>query len=220
MEEPSALLRHRILVGPKVGQAGHRKGEGLRNVLSAGGLHGEVNGTRMMAVVGADKGFHLGVDLIAGKHGCIRGGRVAFPREPVLSVKAVLPSHRFSTLHHPTCGLADFSIEGIHAKRRLGANALNEPRTRREPAGMFVKHQTAGLLEGSDLQTEFPLGCPNTVDGPEAAAQFVKNVGVGQPADDVHDRVASRLQFKCKMPLIGQQHAQFLLVVGATLRFV
>ena len=193
MEEPSALLRHRILVGPKVGQAGYGKGESLSNILCAGGLHGEVNRTRMMAVVRSDKGFHLSVDLIAGKHGCIRSGRVAFPRKPVLSVKAVLPSHWFSTLHHPTCGLADFSIEGIHAKRRLGANALNEPRTGRQPPGVIVKHQTTVLFEGSNLQPELPLGCPNTVDGPETAVQFMENLSVGQSADDVHDRVSSRL---------------------------
>ena len=141
MKEPTALFRHRVFVGPKVGQARHGKGQGLSNIFTTGGLHGEVNAPRMMAVVGADKGFHLSVDLIAGKHGCIRSGRVAFPREPVLSVKAVLPSHWFSTLHHPTCGLADFSIESIHAKRGFGSNALDEPRAGCEPPRVFVNYQ-------------------------------------------------------------------------------
>ncbi len=141
MKEPSALLGHRIFVGPKVGQARHSKGQGLRNIVATGRLHGKINGTRVMAVVGLDKGFYLSVDLIAGKHGCIRSGGVAFPREPVLSVKTVLPSHRLAALHHPTCGLTDFSIESIHAKRGFGSNALNKPRAGCEPPRVFVNHQ-------------------------------------------------------------------------------
>ena len=143
MKEPTALFRHRIFVGAKVGEAVHGKGEGLGNILRTGWLHGEVNAPRVMAVVRADQGFHLGVDLIASKHGSIGCRRVALPREPVLSVKTVLPTHRFSVFHHPARLLSDFSIERIHAIRRLLSNAGEEPRARREPTRMIVFHKAA-----------------------------------------------------------------------------
>ena len=122
--------------------------------------------------------------------------------------------------HHPARLLADFSIESIHSERWLLAHALDEPRPWRQPPRVFVNLQHAVFHERCHFETEFPLSRLHRMHRSGLLGHVLENRCVGLLADQVSNGMTGVLQFNGKMALVGQKHAQFLLVVGASSRLV
>ena len=143
VKQAPAFFGHGVFVGSKVGKARHGEFERSLHVAQAGGLGREIDAAWMMPVVLLDHGLNLSVNLVGLIHGRFGCRRIAFPRKAVFSIVAVLAPNGFPVFHHPARLLSDFSIERIHAIRRLLSNAGEKPRTRREPTRMIVFHKAA-----------------------------------------------------------------------------